>query len=155
MMKSGADRAAALPPPRECPLAELMHHLVPTSDRSGDRLRKEADIERVAFKRISPSAATLEIDQIHDMVEGEKADAERQRQGQMRYRSTENVSQIVDEEIGVFVYAERSEVQDDSQQNDCAFLGGSIGLGRDPIAEDRDDHHRKEVNVPVAVENER
>ena len=38
---------------REHVAAELLHHLRPARQRAGDRLRKEADVERIAVERDS------------------------------------------------------------------------------------------------------
>ncbi len=62
----------ALPAGRIYRAAELMHDLGPPRQRPGDRLREKRDVERVAGKRKGWRLAAPQIDQIHDVMEGEE-----------------------------------------------------------------------------------
>jgi hypothetical protein len=74
------------------PAAELLHDFRPAHERARDRLRKEADVERLAIQRLERRAAAALVDQVHHVMKGEEADAERQRQlpaySELRTRDT-------------------------------------------------------------------
>ena len=60
-------------------LVELVHDLAPAHERPGENLREEGDVEGVANEIVARRPAGLQIRQVHDVVEGEERDAERQR----------------------------------------------------------------------------
>ena len=60
-------------------LLELVHDLAPAHQRAGEHLREEADVEGVADEIVARRPAGLQVGQVHDVVEGEERDAERQR----------------------------------------------------------------------------
>ena len=75
------------------PLVELVHDLAPAHQRAGENLRKEADVEGVADEIVARRPAGLEIRQVHDVVEGEERDAERQRDVELRRLQARNAVQ--------------------------------------------------------------
>ena len=101
-----ADAEIALPAGRIDRPAELLHHLRPAHQGARQELRKEGDVERVSVERIERRLAAPKIDQIHDVMEGEEGDAERQRQIDMRHRLPEQQREIGRGEIGIFEDAE-------------------------------------------------
>src|SRR6516162_5665927 len=84
-----ADSELPLPAWRIGLPSELVHDLRPACQWSGNRLRKERDIERVAPKRIVRRPSASQIHQIHDVVKSKERDAERQRYVEMPERSLE------------------------------------------------------------------
>src|SRR5689334_9264683 len=67
---------ALLPFGTECVTAELPSDLRPARQRPGNRLREEADVKRIAVERGRFGAATAQVREIHDVMEGEEADTE-------------------------------------------------------------------------------
>ena len=65
-------------------LVELVHDLAPAHQRAGENLREEGDVEGVANEIVARRAAGAQIREIHDVVEGEERDAERQRDVELR-----------------------------------------------------------------------
>ena len=57
-----------------------MHHLVPARERPRDRLRKERDVHRVTVERVFRRFPAPQIDQVHDVMESEERNPERQRE---------------------------------------------------------------------------
>jgi mono/diheme cytochrome c family protein len=99
--------------------------------------------------------AAPEIDQIHDVMEGEERDAERQRDVEMPQRPVEQVTEIVGNEVRVLEHRQHGEVGDDRAGDEYGSLGRQIGARRQPVDGDRQDQQRDERRVPVAVEGER
>jgi len=78
-----------------------VHDLVPAHQRAGQDLREEGDVERVADEVEARRAAGLEVDQVHDVVEGEERDAERQRDVEPRRGGPEDRFKNFGEEVEI------------------------------------------------------
>src|SRR5262249_9125099 len=99
-------------------------------------LRKETDIERVAVERISAGLPAPQVDQIHDVMEGEETDPERKRNLQMAQRRAGDGLDIVEEEIGVFEEPEHRQIADDRRGDDRGSLRLGEPTGGEPIDQD-------------------
>src|SRR6185312_9062258 len=107
------NRKLALPGGRIDLAAELLHHLRPAHQGTGEELREEGDVERVAIEGIKRRLPAPQIDQVHDVMEGEERDAERQHDVEMRHRLTQKPAKIGRKEVGVFEEAEDQQIEHD------------------------------------------
>src|SRR5258707_14733352 len=98
---------------------KLVHHFAPAHQRSRQDLRKEADVETVADKVILWRFTSLEVAQIHDVMEGKERNAERQRHIGVRQLKARNQP---DEEIVVFEESQHREISCDCQSDQAAPL---------------------------------
>ena len=132
-----------------------MHDLRPARQRSGDRLREERDIERIAAERIVRRLPAPQIDQIHDVMKGEERNAEWQRKIEVPKGPLEQGGQVVGDEVGVLEDCEHREIADDCPGDETRPLGRQVRPGREPVHRDRQDQEDDKRRVPIAVEDER
>ncbi len=69
-----------LPALAEGALLELVHDLRPAHQRTGEHLRKKGNVEPVTGEAVERGDAGAKIGEIHDVMESEERDAERQRE---------------------------------------------------------------------------
>ena len=93
------------------PLVELMHDLAPAHQRAGENLREEGDVEGVADEIVARRPAGPQIRQIHDVVEGEERDAERQGDVELRRGDAGDEIGEAGEEVEIFEDAQDEEVR--------------------------------------------
>nr|WP_284210215.1 hypothetical protein [Methylorubrum aminovorans] len=91
-------------------LLELVHDLAPAHERAGENLREEGDVEGVAGQPEGRRAPGPQVRQVHDVVEGEERDPERQ--GEVDPRKIEAGDQVgeIGEEAEILEKAEHREV---------------------------------------------
>ena len=153
--EAGRDAELTLPARNVDLPAELMHHLRPARQGAGDRLREEGDVERVAVERIERRPAALQVDQIHDVVEGEEGDAERQPDVERRQRRTEHEAEIGENEVGVFEQRQHREIEHDHQRQQRRPFHAPIGDRGEPVDRDRADQEQDEGRAAPGIEGER
>ncbi|MGY4430365.1 hypothetical protein ACVWWO_002842 [Bradyrhizobium sp. F1.13.1] len=153
--EAGRDAELALPARNVDLPAELMHHLRPARQRAGDRLREEGDVERVAVERIERRPPALQVDQIHDVVEGEEGDAERQSDIEHRQRRTQHQTEIGEKEVGVFEQRQHREIEHEHQRQHRRPLHAPIGDRGKPVDHDQADQEQDEGRAAPGIEGER
>src|SRR6266446_5788025 len=73
----GAERTATLPSGSKYLVPILLPDLRPSCQGAGNGLGKEADVERIPVERANLGAPAPKVDQVHHVMKGEEADAER------------------------------------------------------------------------------
>ncbi len=118
-------RADGGAPERLTALVELARDRLVADDRAGDELGKKRDVERhIDRVAIGAEAATIDVDDVAEAVEGEERDAERQLDvgvAEVVAERLQERGEIGGGEIGVFEDSEHEKIAGD-------------GEGRAPIA---------------------
>ena len=134
---------------------ELRHHLAVMQDRAGEQVREERDEKRVVGKERFLRFAPIDVDQISDLSEREKADAQRQREMKERRRIADQVRRVDEEEVGVFEYPEQCKIRRDSERQHRARRPRLQQARNAEIEGDAAEDQRQMPRIPPAVEKER
>ncbi len=129
-----------------------MNNLVVPDDRAGNQLWKEGYVKRVVGKAIVGRLSTIEVDQIGDLLKGEKADAQGQNDVPGIVRPTERSRYGADQEIGVLEKSDEYQVEPNADEHQASKATPLISLGEKPVNRDRANQQRQEAKVPIAVE---
>ena len=131
-----------------------MHDLAPAHQRAGEDLREEADVKGVANEVVARRAPGPKIDEIHDVVEGEKRDAERQRDLEPRRLEARDQGREIGEEVEILEEAEDEEIAGERERDQDRGPRLAERLRDQPVDQDRGCQQRYEAPVPIAVEEE-
>ena len=136
-------------------IRKLRHDFAVQHDRPRDELGEERDEERVIQNVVARHGALVAVDDVRKLLEGEKRNAQRQRQMVERQMQAERAVQVFKEEIVVFEVKQHTEVEEKPQQHqrqtEGFFLLGEHQLAERVIDQDaaRDDRHIARVVVAV------
>ncbi len=153
--EAGCDAELPLPARHVDLPAELMHHLRPARQRPRDRLREEDDVECVAIERIERRLGALQVGQIHDVVEGEERDAERQPDVERRERRAEHEAEIGQHKVRVFEKREHADIEHDHERQHRLPFHPAIGDRGKPVDRDRGDQQQDEGRTAPGIERQR
>ena len=136
-------------------IRKLRHDFAVQHDRPRDELGEERDEERVIQNVVARHGALVAVDDVRKLLEGEKRNAQRQRQMVERQMQAERAVQVFKEEIVVFEVKQHTEVEEKPQQHQRQ-TEGFFPLGEHQLAERvidqdaaRDDRHIARVVVAV------
>ena len=136
-------------------IRKLRHDFAVQHDRPRDELGEERDEERVIQNVVARHGALVAVDDVRKLLEGEKRNAQRQRQMVERQMQAERAVQVFKEEIVVFEIKQHAEVEEKPQQHQRQ-TEGFFPLGEHQLAERvidqdaaRDDRHIARVVVAV------
>jgi hypothetical protein len=132
-----------------------VHDLAPAHERTGEHLRKEGDVEGIAHEIVAGRFAGLQVCQVHDVVEREERDSERQRDIEMRRVQARDQARQVREEVGVFEDGQDDEIEGDGGRDQDGAARTDEGLRHGPVDRHRRRQQGDEPPVPIAVEQER
>ena len=140
-------------------VGELRDDLAVQHDRPGDELREERHEQRVIENIVARHRAAVAVDDVGELLEGEKRDAQRQRDAVEREGEAERAVQVFAEEVVILEVEEHAEVGRQAQQHQRQAHGLARG-GEHALAErivDQDAQHDDGhiARVVVAVEDER
>ncbi len=89
---------------------ELGKHLMVVDDGAGNQLREEGHEEGVMQEAVFVGLATIGVDQVGDLLEGEEGDRQRQDDGLQYQVVAEQGVEVVNEEVGVLVVAQQAKI---------------------------------------------
>ena len=104
-------------------------------DRSRDQLGKKGNIQQqLSVILLAGSLAAINIDRVAHGLEGEKRDADRQRDSRQRKVPMQNGVQRGDKHVGIFEYTQQSQIeQDRHRQKKLAAPGFFVNTEREQI----------------------
>ena len=141
-------------------VGELRHDVAVVQDRPGDQMREKRNEQHIVQKVTVSGDAGFAVDQVADLGEREKRDAQRQDDLIDRLNGGNEMTDEADDGEQVFVIEQGGEIECDSGGGDPGLQAGS-GLGAQDqpgdgiIGADRNQQQDDEGRVPLAIEHQR
>lgn len=135
---------------------ELGHDLVVADDGARDELGKEGDEEGVMDEGVLLGQPLAAVDEIGDLLEGEKRDAQGEEYVSRHPLQATETGQVLHEEVGVFEVADQGEVDGDAgvepgPASAAAFDQAPPGVVEEDGKKDEEDEGR----IPVGIKDQR
>src|SRR4030095_4205327 len=134
---------------------ELWHHLAVMQDRAREEVRGKRDKKRGIGEDRLLCTPPIDVDQVGDLREREKADAERQREMERWRRCADEGRHVAGNEVGILEYAEQREIRRDPECQDAARRGPLQPSSDAEIERDAAEDQRQVPRIPPTVEEKR
>ena len=136
---------------------DLGRDIAPADNGSGDQLGEERDIEQKLQKAAAVILRTaVDIDGIAQTLEGEEGDADGENQPDGLQREAGDGVEVCDQEVGVFIDKENTQIQKDVERNEdpAVFQARSEQEPGQVVQQDRAQKQRDIVQIPESVEHQ-